>query len=150
MKIDISKAFDTLDWKFLLTVLKCFGFNEKFCKWIEVILNSTTLSININGSQHGYFHCNRGVRQGDPLSPSLFCLAEDVLSRSISKLVDDGKLELIKASRTSTIPSHNLYADDIMVYCKGKQSCLMALKDTFTRYAIASGQVINASKSTIY
>lgn len=89
------------------------------------------------------------MRQGDPLSPLLFCLAEDVLSRSISKLVEEGKLELIKASRFSNIPSHSLYADDIMVYCKGKQSCLLALKDTFTRYALASGQMNNVNKSTI-
>jgi len=56
IKIDISKAFDTLDWKFLLSVLKGFGFNETFCKWIDVILHSTTLSISIHGEQNGYFH----------------------------------------------------------------------------------------------
>jgi len=150
LKIEISKAFDTLNWNLLLTILICFSFNEQFCKWIEVILNSATLSISINGSQHGYFHCNRGVRQGDPLSPLLFCLAEDVLRRSISKIVEDGKLELFKASRSVNIPSHSMYADDIMVYCKGKQSCLLALREVFTRYALASGQIINARKSTIF
>jgi len=65
------------------------------------------------------FTCNRGVRQGDPLSPLLFCLAEDVLSRGIRKLVNGGKVNLIKATRNVTIPSHSFYADDIMVYCKG-------------------------------
>jgi len=50
------------------------------------------MSISINGSQHGYFKCARGVMQGDPLSPLLFCLEEEVLSRGILKLVDDGKV----------------------------------------------------------
>ncbi|XP_024636247.1 uncharacterized protein [Medicago truncatula] len=150
LKIDISKAFDTMDWKFLLKVLKCFGFNDTFCTWIDVILKSATLSISINGKLHGYFHCDRGVRQGDPLSPLLFCIAEDVLSRSISKLVEDGKLDLIQASRNVSLPSHSLYADDIMVYCKGKHSCLIALKELFQRYALASGQMISASKSIIF
>jgi len=149
-KIDISKAFDTLNWGFLIKVLSKFSFNSKLCSWIKAILESTKLSVSVNGKQHGFFHCNRGVKQGDPLSPLLFCLAEDVLSRSISKLVQEGKVELIKASRHQTLPSHILYADDVMIFCKGKSSCIQALQSLFIKYAECSGQVINPSKSTIY
>jgi hypothetical protein len=99
LKIDISKAFDTLEWPFLLHVLKCFGFNNTFCNWIHVILQSAFLSISVNGKSEGYFNCSRGVRQGDPLSPLLFCLAEDVLSRSISRLVDIGILDPMRGTR---------------------------------------------------
>jgi hypothetical protein len=116
LKIDISKAFDTLEWPFLLKVLNCFGFNDTFCNWIQVILKSAFLSISINGKSEGYFNCSRGVRQGDPLSPLLFCIAEDVLSRSIAKLVQDGKLDLIKGTRHIKVPSHTFYADDLMVF----------------------------------
>jgi hypothetical protein len=150
LKIDISKAFDTLDWSFLLKVLKQFGFNSQFCQWIKVILSSANLSISINGTLHNFFKCTRGVRQGDPISPLLFFLAEEVLSRGISKLVSDGRLDLIKATRNTQVPSHCLYADDIMLFCNGKMSSLNALKDLFVRYANCSGQVINAAKSTIY
>jgi len=149
-KVDIAKAFDTIEWPFLLKVLGAFGFNEKFCKWIKVLLESTTLSISINGAQHGYFNCNRGVRQGDPLSPLLFCIAEDVLSRSISLLVEQGKISLINSSRNHNIPSHIMYADDVMIFCKGKISSVEALIDLFIRYAECSGQCINPAKSTIF
>ncbi|CAJ2640752.1 unnamed protein product [Trifolium pratense] len=84
MKIDISKAFDTLDWSFLLKVLKQFGFNTVFYNWIEFILSSAHMSISINGAK------------------------------------------------------------------KGKFSSLQALQTLFTSYASCSGQVINASKSTIF
>jgi hypothetical protein len=150
MKIDITKAFDTLDWSFLIKVLLQFGFNTTFCNWIKAILSSATMSVSLNGAQKGFFKCLRGVRQGDPLSPLLFCLAEEVLSRGISLLVDEGKIELIKGSRNTRVPSHCLYADDIMVFCKGKFSSLQALQNLFNKYANCSGQVINASKSTIF
>jgi hypothetical protein len=150
LKIDITKAFDTLNWSFLLKVLKTFGFNDTFINWIHVILQSAFLSVSINGKSHGYFNCSRGVRQGDPLSPLLFCLAEDVLSRSISKLVSDGKLYLIKGTRNFMVPSHSFYANDLMIFCKGTLSGLKALKELFIAYALESRQVINTSKSTIY
>jgi len=150
LKIDISKAFDTLNWNFLLKVLKSFGFNNIFCNWITYILHSTKMSVSINGSQKGYFSCNRGIRQGDPLSPILFCIAEEVLSRSIKLLVEQGKLDLIGAARGSSIPSHCFYAEDLMVFFKAKFSNLEALKQVFTRYADSSGQVISLTKSFIY
>jgi len=150
LKVDITKAFDTLEWDFLIHVLKKFGFGDVFCSWIMAILESTHLSISINGSMHGYFKCTRGVRQEDPLSPLLFCLAEEVLSRGISKLVEDGDLELMTGTRRCQVPSHTLYADDIMIFCKGKISCINALINLFSRYAQASGQVVSSSKSTIY
>jgi hypothetical protein len=149
LKIDISKAFDTLEWLFLLEVLKRFGFNEMFCNWIHVILKSAFLSVSINGKAQGYFNCTRGVRQGDPLSHLLFCLAEDVLSIGISKLVADGKLDLIKGTRNVMVPSHSFYADDLMIFCKGNLSGLRALKSLFDSYASESGQIVSSSKSTI-
>jgi ribonuclease HI len=150
LKIDISKAFDTINWDFLLKVLNSFGFSSKFCDWISAILKSAKLSISINGQLHGFFSCSRGVRQGDPLSPLLFCIAEDVLSRGISKLVESGNLELIKGTRHLNVPSHTLYADDIMIFCKGKLSNIDALMNLFDRYAASSGQNINPAKSTIF
>ena len=150
LKVDISKAFDTLEWIFLLKVLRKFGFSEKFCDWIKAILHSATISININGTQQGYFKCSKGVRQGDPLSPIVLCIAEDVLSRSLSKLVEQGKLEQMSGTRKYKVPSHALYADDIMVFCKGKRSCMEALVYLFTKYAQESGQMVNPNKSTVF
>jgi len=88
--------------------------------------------------------------KGDPLSPLLFCIAGEVLSRGISKLMEEGKVDSIKASTSKHIPSHCFYVDDLMVFYKGKNSSLEveALKDLFPRYAACSRQVINLSKSS--
>jgi hypothetical protein len=119
IKIDIAKAFDTIDWSFLLKVLNAFEFSPLFCNWMHTVLHSAKLSISINGKQEGYFDCARGVRQGDPLSPLLFGLAEEVLSRGLSNLVEEGKLKPLQGTRSINIPSHILYADDVMLFCKG-------------------------------
>jgi hypothetical protein len=119
IKIDIAKAFDTIDWQFLLKVLNAFGFST--------ILKFAKLSISINGKQEGFFECTRGVRQGDPLSPLPFCLAKEVLSRGLTKLVEAGQLKLIEATRTNYIPSHILYANDVMFFCKGTSANIQTL-----------------------
>jgi len=73
------------------------------------------LSIIINGSLVSFFPCSRGVKQGDPLSPILFCLVEEVLSRGLSKLVNDKKILHMVGPEGFLTPSHVLYADDIFV-----------------------------------
>jgi len=62
LKVDISKAFDTLDWNFLVMVLSNFDFSTTFIDWILTILNSARLSILVNGKAVGFFACSRGVR----------------------------------------------------------------------------------------
>lgn len=99
MKIDVKKAFDTVEWTFLLHVLKNFGYSQYFCNWIYTILNSARLSISINGKATGFFACTRGVRQGDPVSLILFCLAEEVINRGTQGLVSQGLISQMYACR---------------------------------------------------
>lgn len=67
--------------------------------WIDIILSSSRLSVLINGTLEVYFHCSRGVSQGDSLSPILFGIAEDYLSRFLSRMVVSSKLLSISSLR---------------------------------------------------
>ncbi|GJV91873.1 hypothetical protein Tco_1539686 [Tanacetum coccineum] len=73
-KVDIQKAYDTVDWAFLKSVLMGFGFHERMIAWIMECVSSTSYSICINGNLHGYFQGKRGLRQGDPLSRFFFSI----------------------------------------------------------------------------
>lgn len=72
LKIEITKAFDTLNWDFIIQTLSFFGFSRNFCDWIKVLLASYALSICLNGKVVGFFKCTNEVRPSDPLSPLLF------------------------------------------------------------------------------
>ncbi|KAF1889855.1 hypothetical protein Lal_00025184 [Lupinus albus] len=89
-----------------------FGFSDEFTCWINSILNSAKLSININDRNVGFFNCKRDVIQGDPLFPLLFCFEDDVLCRSISNLVDNGKIRIITSPKNLITYRHVLYVDD--------------------------------------
>ncbi|XP_057811732.1 uncharacterized protein LOC131025969 [Salvia miltiorrhiza] len=149
-KIDIRKAFDTLRWDFLVNVLHVMGFDVRFIDWIKVILTSARISILYNGKLYGYFGCSRGVRQGDPLSPILFGIAEDVLSALFHNCVTSGHLTPMTMTRSKLFPTHLLYADDILVFCKASVRNAKTIKKILDYYSWISGQICSSDKSHIY
>ncbi|XP_026399241.1 uncharacterized protein LOC113295102 [Papaver somniferum] len=149
LKLDISQAFDTVSWSFVMEVFRRYGFSEKWCTWILHILNSARISILLNGSPEGYFKINSGLRQGDPLSPLIFFLIEDVLSRNITKLFPEKKMSHM-VTRGGISPTRLFFADDIMIFCKGNLRSLHNMVDLLGKYQRASGQIVCRQNSKIY
>ena len=81
--VDFEKAFDTLEWSFISKTLEVFNFGNKFKKWFTVLYNGVQSSVVNGGFMTNYFEITRGVRQGCPLSPSLFILAVELLALKI-------------------------------------------------------------------
>lgn len=85
-----------------------------------------------------------------PCPPLLFCLAEDALSRGIYFLVKSGDLKLMSGPRAYFTHSHVMYADDVMVFCKGTKKNLSNLMALFHQYGCASGQFLSLDKCRFY
>ncbi|XP_057775251.1 uncharacterized protein LOC130994230 [Salvia miltiorrhiza] len=149
-KVDIKKAFDTMSWNFIMRAMQAMGFNQTFLGWIAIIFSFARLSILYNGKLCGYFPCSRGVRQGDPLSPIIFGIAEDVLSRLILKAVAAVHIEPMRMCRGQFFPTHLLYADDILIFCKASMKNARAIRDILQFYGSFSGQICSIEKSRIF
>ncbi|XP_026428952.1 uncharacterized protein LOC113324886 [Papaver somniferum] len=149
LKLDISQAYHTMSWEFLYRAMKQFGFSAKFCNWILVLLKSSKISIMLNGGPIGFFGVGRGLKQGDPLSPILFTIEEDILSINIHHMILEKKIQPMVV-RNSMHPSHLLFADDILLFCNGGMRNITNLRSLLVEYQDATGQVINAAKSKLF
>jgi hypothetical protein len=149
-KLDISKAYDKVNWSFLLKILGKLGFNEKVIQIIKECTQTVSFSILTNGSPGRHFTPEKGLRQGDPLSPYLFIMVADVLSRTMSMLVTTRKIQGFKPTSTHPQVVLEQFVDDTFLF--GYSSVIEARqwKQTLDWYAWASGQCINYQKSRLF
>ena len=105
--LHFEKAFDTVEWSFLLKSLDFFGFGKYFCNWVSTFHTDQTSCILSNGHCSECFYITRGVRQEDPLSSYLFILVMEILSATLK---NDPIISGIKFNDSEYLASQ--YADD--------------------------------------
>lgn len=144
-KLDFYKAYDTVQWDFVEAMLLKMGFNKIWVQQDMQCISMIRFSVVINGEARVQLNPRRGLRQGDPLSPYIFVLVKDVLSKMISKASRDNKLFGIKFNYYCPRLSHILFADDVLFLKAEVQNC-SAIKDILTKYGETLGQRINFDK----
>uniref|UniRef100_A0A2N9HFT5 Reverse transcriptase domain-containing protein n=1 Tax=Fagus sylvatica TaxID=28930 RepID=A0A2N9HFT5_FAGSY len=111
-KLDFKKAYDSIEWNFILAVLRALGFDHKFITLIHQCISTVSFTLLLNGFKSTSFTPGRGLRQGDPLSPYLFTLCSEVLSRIINREVDRGAIQGVKLGPGAPPIAKLFYADD--------------------------------------
>ncbi|GJT82364.1 putative non-LTR retroelement reverse transcriptase [Tanacetum coccineum] len=149
MKIDISKAFDSVQWPFLLNVLKALDMPDKYIHWINLCISSASFSVQVNGELAGYFPSSRGLRQGCSLSPYLFVICMNVLSKKIDEAARIKRIGLHPGCHDMNL-THLCFADDLMVFVEGDKRSIEGALAVFDDFTIHSGLRISLEKSTIY
>ena len=140
--IDFQKAFDSVEWEFLFKCLEAFNFGTDFLHWVKVFYKNIQSCILNNGMTSNFFKLERGVRQGDPLSPYLSVIAVETLAIAIRQNSDIKGIYIGDEQETKLLQ----YADDTTAILADTNSAKI-LFELLDRFRSISGLKINCSKT---
>lgn len=120
LKLDFSKAYDSIDWSCLYQIIDCINLGPKWLRWIKKICESTRMSILINGAPKEEFSPKRGVRQGNPLAPYLFLLVGEVLNKLLIRAQEKNLIAGIKLPFHSDPITHFQYANNTILFIENQ------------------------------
>ncbi|XP_062088542.1 uncharacterized protein LOC133795108 [Humulus lupulus] len=149
IKIDISKAYDTVDWNFIEDLLNALNMPSRFVQLVMTCIRSTTYSLLMNGRIQGGFQGAKGLRQGDPLSPLIFVLIMDYLTRSLLHAAQVSKFRyhpLCKSLKLINL----CFADDLILLSKGSKQSIRVLSEVLDDFSNTTGLHINVNKSQVF
>ncbi|RYR51488.1 hypothetical protein Ahy_A06g026507 isoform A [Arachis hypogaea] len=149
VKLDMNKAYDRVEWDFLERVITAFGFHERWVRLVMECVKSANYQFKINGDLSRKVKPQRGLRQGDPLSPYLFILVAEVFPILMEEAQKEDRISGLRIAPTAPTITHLLFADDCIIFAKAKEEEAYQIITVLNEYTEASGQRINLDKSSI-
>jgi hypothetical protein len=148
-KLDLTKAYDHVDWGFLEGALRRLGFQSTWVGWIMECVATVQYSVRLNNVPLEPFRPTHGLRQGDPLSPYLFLFVADGMSKLLQHEVNMGTLRELHVSRHGPGISRLLFADDTLLFIEVLDDQAAIVDNTLRRYERSTGQLINPVKCSM-
>jgi hypothetical protein len=149
LKLDMAKAYDRIEWSFFQAMLISMGFPSAFVNTIMRCISSVSYQVLINGQPSKIFSPERGLRQGDPLSPYLFILCANVLSVMLKKEAHLNDLHGIQVVRNAPKITHLLFADDSLLFARANSKEASTILTVLKSYQETSGQMVSLDKSEV-
>ena len=146
-KLDYEKAYDFVCWGFLIYMLKRMSFCSKWIQWVEGCLKSAFVSVLVNGSPLAQFTPQRGLKQGDPLSPLLFNIVAEALNGIMSQALQKGLFRGFLCGKNKVEVSLLQYVDDTIFFGGTSMDNVRAIKAMLRAFELVSGLKINFAKS---
>lgn len=128
LKLDISKAFNRVEWKFVEEVLSKLGYTPSVIELIMRCVQLVRFSFVLNGENKGFIMPSRGLNQGDPLSPFLFLICSEGLSALLRQAENAEKFRGLRFGNPEFTVSHLFFADDSLLFCSANASCCQAIQ----------------------
>lgn len=144
----MSKAYDRVEWRFLRDIMQRLGFDRRWIDLVMMCVTTVKYRIRVNGKLTKEFSLERGLRQGDPISPYLFLLCAEGFSSLLARAELEGKIGEVRICKSAPSVIHLLFADDSLILCRATKEESSYLKELLGVYESCPGQVINAVKST--
>jgi hypothetical protein len=148
-KLDMAKTYDRIEWPFIRGVLQASGFPMRIIQLIINCISTVSYQILINGQPSASFSPERGLRQGDPISPYIFILCANVLSGLLHKESQSNNIHGIQVARHAPKITHLLFADDSLFFARANIQEIEILTQVLTKYQEASGQLVSLDKSEV-
>ncbi|OMO67876.1 reverse transcriptase [Corchorus capsularis] len=150
LKLDLSKAYDRVEWQFLEEVMRGMGFSERWIFRVMTCVRTVTYSVSVNGNHSGRIIPTRGIHQGDPLSPYLFLLCMEGFTSLLQRAENNGLIQGVAVARHAPRISHLFFADDSLLFIRAQSSDCTTIIDVLHKFELASGQQINIEKSSVF
>eukprot|EP00253_Pinus_taeda_P036326 PITA_36326 len=144
IQLDLVKAYDKLSWSYIRAILKAYGFDHNWIRWVMALVTSTNFSILLNGAPSRTFTPSRGLRQGDPLSLFLFILMMEGIGRAIKRANAEGRIQGIKLTVEGEANTHQQFVDDTMLQGIPTVREARAIKNILNDFAMAVGTEIRS------
>lgn len=149
LKVDIAKAFDTINWNFIFNLLQGLDIPHDYLSWVYPCVTTSSFMIGFNGTVQGNFRSNRGLRQGDPLSPYMFVMAMNCLSILLNKAAEEGEFGYHHHCKNSKL-TYLCFADDLLIFCDGSLRSVKNILQVFHQFSLVSGLSVSIAKTSFF
>ncbi len=150
LKLDMSKAYDRVEWTFLEKMMQKMGFHNRWIALIMECVRTVSYSVLVNGEPHGLIIPSSGLRQWDPLSPYLFLICAEGLHALLTQAAQDGDIRGVSLCRRGPRITHLFFADDSLLFCQASNEECNRIQNILITYERALGQQLNREKTTLF